>query len=179
MQVLINDKVLEIVQGDITEAPVEAIVNAANVALKLGSGVAGAIRIKGGPSIQEECDHIGGTHVGGAVITGAGALPIDYVIHAVGPQKGEADGDDKLRNATLSSLRLCDSKSITTVAFPAISTGVFGFPIERCAEIMLSTVINYLQGTTCLKHVLFCLFDAHGYAVFEDELTQQVPSEES
>ena len=124
MQIKINQTVLELVEGDITEADTEAIVNAANEALVLGGGVAGAIRTKGGPAIQNECDKIGPTVVGCAVKTTAGRLKAQYVIHAVGPRMGEGDEDAKLRSATLSSLALADRDGIKTVTFPAISTGV-------------------------------------------------------
>ncbi|MDZ7261405.1 MAG: macro domain-containing protein, partial [candidate division KSB1 bacterium] len=106
MQKQINKTLLELVEGDITEMDTDAIVNAANAQLILGGGVAGAIRRKGGPKIQEECNKIGGTFVGGAVITTGGNLKARHVIHAVGPRMGEGDEDNKLRNATLNSLKL-------------------------------------------------------------------------
>lgn len=165
---------MELVQGDITDMATDAIVNAANAQLVLGGGVAGAIRRKGGPSIQQECDRIGGTHVGGAVITGGGDLKARHVIHAVGPRMGEGDEDAKLRDATLNSLRLADQHHLPSIALPAISTGVFGFPIDRCAAIMLRTTIEYLKaGDTGLSRVVFVLFDHGGLRVFEDQLTTQ------
>ena len=170
MQVKINDSEIILVQGDITELDTDAIVNAANKDLILGAGVAGAIRRKGGPQIQIECDLIGGTFVGGAVMTTGGKLRARHVIHAVGPRMGEGDEDNKLRNATLNSLKLADEKGLKSVGFPAISTGVFGFPLGRCAEIMLATTRAYLQGITGLKKVAFCLFDKTALAVFEKEL---------
>ena len=120
---------LELVEGDITELETEAIVNPANAQLKLGTGVAGVIRKKGGPSIQKECDRIGGTPVGTAVITGAGLLPHRHVIHAVGPKMGEGDEDRKLAAAVRSSLALADRHSLQSIALPAISTGNFGYPV--------------------------------------------------
>jgi O-acetyl-ADP-ribose deacetylase (regulator of RNase III) len=170
MEVKIKNSILQLVQGDITEMATDAIVNAANAHLVLGGGVAGAIRKKGGSVIQAECDKIGGTFVGGAVITTGGKLKANYVIHAVGPRMGEGNEDAKLRNATLNSLKLADEKKLKSIAFPAISTGVFGFPITRCAEIMLNTAIDYLRGTTGLQKVLFCLFDAKSYEVFRGQL---------
>ncbi|MFH1370282.1 MAG: macro domain-containing protein [Planctomycetota bacterium] len=170
MKVDIGNGVLEIVEGDITEMVTDAIVNAANARLIMGGGVAGAIRRKGGPSIQQECNKIGGTFVGGAVITGGGNLKAKYVIHAVGPMMGEGDEDNKLKNATLSSLKLADKHNLKSIAFPAISAGIFGFPIGRCAEIMLRTTIDYLKGETGLKRVVFCLFGKESYAVFENAL---------
>ena len=168
-----KDSVLELIQGDITEMKTDAIVNAANAALQLGGGVAGAIRRKGGPKIQEECDKIGGTIVGGAVITTGGNLKAKYVIHAVGPRYGEGDADRKLKNATLNSLKLADEHSLKSIAFPAVSAGIFGFPKDRCAQIMLSNVIEYLKGSTNLERVVFCLFDSETLHVFENELKKQ------
>jgi O-acetyl-ADP-ribose deacetylase (regulator of RNase III) len=110
MQLKINGSEVHLVQGDITELDTDVIVNAANKDLILGAGVAGAIRRKGGPQIQIECDLIGGTFVGGAVMTKGGKLKARYVIHAVGPRMGEGGEDEKLRNATLNSLKLADAK---------------------------------------------------------------------
>ena len=169
----VGDSVVELVKGDITELDVDAIVNAANSALKMGGGVAGAILRKGGYSIQEECDRIGYCPVGGAVITGAGRLKARYVIHAVGPRMGEGDEDNKLRNATLNSLKLADQHKLESIAFPAISTGIFGFPKDRCAKIMLAATIEYLEqnkGKTSLKRVIFCLYDDETYNIFKETL---------
>jgi len=165
----ISGKALVLLQGDITEMDTDAIVNAANQNLILGAGVAGAIRTKGGPAIQEECNRIGGTTVGGAVITTGGKLKASYVIHAVGPRMGEGDEDQKLADATSNSLILANEKGLSSIAFPAISTGIFGFPKERCAEIMLTTVIETLKkGETSLKEVVFCLWGKESLEVFEE-----------
>ncbi|MFQ5651265.1 MAG: macro domain-containing protein [bacterium] len=172
MQIQINNKALELAEGDITDLSTDAIVNAANSALLLGGGVAGAIRFKGGPSIQQECSNIGHCPVGGAVITGAGNLPARHVIHAVGPRMGEGDEDAKLRNATLSSLTVADDNQLRSIAFPAISTGIFGFPIERCAEIMLMAAIEYLRRETRLEKVVFCLYGRSAFNVFKETLQE-------
>ncbi len=177
MQVKVGNSILELVRGDITEQDTEAIVNASNRQLILGGGVAGAIRTKGGPQIQKECNRIGETFVGGAVKTTAGNLKAKYVIHAVGPRMGEGDEDNKLANATLNSLKLTEYDEIKSISFPAISTGIFGFPIRRCAEIMLSTVINYLKGKTSLEKVVFCLFTEADYRVFEEQLKREIGNE--
>ena len=168
-----RDKVLELIEGDITQIPADAIVNAANAQLILGGGVAGAIRRKGGPKIQEQCNKIGGTFVGGAVITTAGKLKAEYVIHAVGPRMGEGDEDEKLKNATLNSLKLADDNNLKSIAFPAISTGIFGFPVQRCAEIMLRTAIEYLKGPTDLEKIVLCLFGHSDYLIFVNQLEQE------
>ena len=170
----IENHALELTEGDITEMQTDAIVNAANAQLVLGGGVAGAIRKKGGPEIQQECNKIGGTFVGGAVITTGGNLKAKYVIHAVGPRMGEGNEDEKLKNATLNSLKVADENHLKSISFPAISTGIFGFPIQRCAEIMLKTTIDYLKGQTSLQRVVFCLFGQDSYKVFENQLNQQI-----
>ena len=169
-QITVNNSEIKLKQGDITDMEVDAIVNAANAQLILGSGVAGAIRIKGGPKIQEECNQIGGTFVGGAVITNGGDLKAKHVIHAVGPRLGEGDEDQKLKNATLNSLKLMDEHGLSSIAFPAISTGVFGYPIDKCAKIMISTTKEYLARETQIKEVIFCLYSNSDYEVFNKEL---------
>jgi len=169
-EIKVKNSKIKLIQGDITELNTDVIVNAANAQLILGGGVAGAIRRKGGPSIQEECNKIGGTYVGGAVITNAGNLKAKHVIHAVGPRMGEGNEDEKLKNATLNSLKLMDEHNLKTIAFPAISTGIFGFPIDRCAKIMISTVQKYLNKETQIEEVIFCLYSKEDFAVFEMEL---------
>ena len=166
----IKNSRIKLVQGDITELDTDVVVNAANAQLILGGGVAGAIRRKGGPTIQEECNQIGGTFVGGAKITTGGNLKARHVIHAVGPRMGEGNEDEKLKNATLNSLKLMDEHSLKTIAFPAISTGIFGYPIDRCATIMISTAKDYLAGDTQIEEVIFCLYSTPDFEVFEKEL---------
>ncbi|HEX2162464.1 MAG TPA: macro domain-containing protein [Thermoanaerobaculia bacterium] len=161
---------LEIVDGDITEVEVDAIVNAANEDLALGGGVAGAIRRAGGPSIQEECDRIGHTPVGTAVMTGAGNLPAKQVIHAVGPRMGEGDEDRKLSSAVRSALALADRYGLRSIALPAISTGTFGFPMDRAARITLTEVHRYLQGGTKIERVVIVLHGEDAFQTFRREL---------
>ena len=169
-EISIGNSKIKLTQGDITELNPDVIVNAANAQLRLGSGVAGAIRRKGGPKIQEECNEIGGTFVGGAVITTGGDLKAKHIIHAVGPRMGEGNEDEKLKNATLNSLKLMDEHELKTIAFPAISTGVFGYPIEKCAKIMISTAKEYLSGETQIDEVVFCLYSKPDFEVFKKEL---------
>ena len=162
---------IAIVKGDITQMAVDVIVNAANAHLKMGGGVAGAILKKGGPGIQEECDTIGFIGVGNAAITSAGALKAKHVIHAVGPKMGEGDEDRKLKDATINTLKLATGKKLTSLAFPAISTGIFGYPIDRCARIMIATVKDYLASEPVPEKVFFCLYSDDAYAVFCNTLT--------
>ncbi len=159
-------------QGDLTEADVDAIVNAANNDLLLGSGVAGAIRVKGGPAIQQECDRIGTIPVGEAAITGAGLLRARHVIHAASMRLGESTSEANLRAATRNSLMRADENSLKTIAFPAIGTAIAGFPIERCAQAMLEEVRAHLSGPTTLERVEFVLFDRRSLEVFEQTLAE-------
>ena len=168
--ITVKNTLIKIVQGDITDLGTDVIVNAANAQLILGGGGAGAIRRKGGPKIQEECNEIGGTFIGGAVITTGGNLKAKRVIHAVGPRMGEGDEDSKLTNAVLNSLKLMDEHELKTIAFPAISTGIFGYPIDRCAKIMIFNAKKYLTGETQISDVIFCLYSDSDYEVFNKEL---------
>jgi O-acetyl-ADP-ribose deacetylase (regulator of RNase III) len=154
-------------QGDITEAQVDAIVNAANNDLKLGAGVAGAIRTKGGPSIQQECDKLGSVRLGEAAITNGGDLPARYVIHAASMRLGGRTTEPSLREATRNSLMRAKEKGLESIAFQAIGTGIAGFPLDRCAEIMGAEVRDHLNGETSLERVEFVLFDKPSLYVFQ------------
>lgn len=165
-------KRVEVIMGDITALAVDAIVNAANSGLRGGGGVDGAIHRKGGPRIMEECDAIrnrqGGCPTGEAVITTAGMLPAKYVIHTVGPvwQGGRVDEDRLLANAYTNSLRLAVEHDIHSLAFPNISTGVYGFPKGRAAQIATDTVREFLKRDTSLKRIIFCCFDEENYKIY-------------
>jgi len=163
---------VELVKGDITELDTDAIVNAANSKLQHGAGVAWAIVNKGGYIIQKESDKLRFCPVGNAVITTAGKLKAKYVIHAVGPVNGEGNEDAKLKSATLSALKLADKHKLKSIAFPAISTGAFGFPKDRCANVMLNAVVEYANETTGLEKVIFCLYDDETFRIFKDTLEQ-------
>src|SRR5258708_39573595 len=158
--------------GDLTEVDADAIVNAANNDLMLGGGVAGAIRVKGGPTIQEECNRIGAIALGEAAITGAGRLKARHVIHAASMRLGESTSEENLRAATRNSLMRADENSLKTIAFPAIGTGIAGFPIERCAQVMLEEVCAHLGGPTTLERVEFVLFDRRSLEIFERVLAE-------
>ena len=158
-------------QGDITEADVDAVVNAANTRLQLGAGVAGAIRRKGGPTIQQECDVLGPVSLGEAALTSGGQLKARYVIHAASMHLGGLTSEDSLRDATVNSLKRAVEKQLTSIAFPAIGTGVAGFPIQRCAQVMLEEVKQHLNSATTLERVLFILFDLPALQTFQQTLT--------
>ena len=166
----IGNKILRLIEGNIALVDAEAVVNAANKSLILGGGVAGAIRSFGGPSIQEECNSIGPIEVGEAVITGAGNLKAKYVIHAAGPVYGEGNEDEKLKKATLNSLDHAKKKRIKSIAFPAISTGIFRFPIKRCSEIMISVCLDYLKKNDYPGEIILCLYGSTAFSVFETTL---------
>jgi len=154
-------------QGDLTDSKVDAIVNAANNDLFLGAGVAGAIRKKGGPEIQIECDRIGPIRLGEAAITGAGNLSAVYVIHAASMRLGELTSEVHLAEATRNSMLRAKEKALQSIAFPAIGTGVAGFPMQRCAEVMLSEIRDHLSGDTSLQRVEMVLYDDVSRQVFE------------
>jgi len=188
-----NNKILRLVKGDITERNVDVIVNAANSYLKHGGGVAAAIARKGGAVIQDESDMIitagGLVPVGSAVITTAGRLPCKAVIHTVGPRMGEGNEDYKLRKAVRSSLLLASEKGFTSISMPAVSSGIFGFPKDRCARILVEESKTFLEGnnntqnsnisnnnisnnnTQSKLHIIeFCIFDNETAVHFEKEL---------
>ncbi|MDQ7787131.1 MAG: macro domain-containing protein [Thermodesulfovibrionales bacterium] len=167
----IEGRTLRLVQGDITERNVDVVVNAANSYLKHGGGVAGALVKKGGQSIQDESDRIGFVPVGHAVLTGAGKLPSKFVIHAVGPRMGEGDEENKLRDALLNSLILADSKEFRSISIPAISSGIFGFPKDRCAQILIGGSLEYLKNNphSSFAEIEFCVFDDQTVRYFTQE----------
>ncbi len=172
----IGDRILAITRGDITTIPADAIVNAANSALVGGGGVDGAIHRAGGPSIMAELRERYGPNrhcpTGSAVVTGAGNLPAHWVIHAVGPvwRGGRAGEPELLAAAYRTSCELASSLGARTITFPAISTGVYGYPLEEAAPVALATVRDHLAGTTTLERATFVLFSADSYEVFERAL---------
>jgi O-acetyl-ADP-ribose deacetylase len=157
-------------QGDLTEMDTDAIVNAANNDLQLGGGLAGVIRRKGGDVIQRECDQVGAIPVGGAAITSGGKLKARHIIHAASMQLGGQTTARGLRSSTAHSLRIASQKGLQTIAFPAIGSGIGGFPMSECAAIMLHEVAEHLKRPTSLEKVYFVLFDAKTLAAFENEL---------
>jgi O-acetyl-ADP-ribose deacetylase (regulator of RNase III) len=173
----INNTVLSIIQGDITTQETDVIVNAANSGLMGGGGVDGAIHRAGGLAILEECKQIvkrqGRLPAGKAVITTGGNLPAKYVIHTVGPVwHGGNNGEPEiLASAYRESLTLAADNNLESVSFPSVSTGVYGYPVEKAASVAISAVKNFLEkGETSIKEVVFVLFDSRTYSVYAQQL---------
>jgi O-acetyl-ADP-ribose deacetylase (regulator of RNase III) len=168
---------IQLIKGDITKIEVEAIVNAANSRLAGGGGVDGAIHNAGGPSIMKECDLIrketGGCPTGEAVITTAGKLPAKKVIHTVGPvwRGGSHNEPVLLRNAYDNCLRLAERNELASIAFPNISTGVYGYPLKAAAEIAIDTVMNFKDKAGSIKLIIFVCFDRLSYDIYNIKLT--------
>jgi O-acetyl-ADP-ribose deacetylase (regulator of RNase III) len=178
MRVQINHTILELVSGDITKMETDAIVNAANERLAHGGGVAGVISRKGGPAIQRESDawvrQHGPVVTGSAAITSGGDLKARYVIHAVGPvYDGTPRSAELLASAVHAALRMADEHGLKSVALPAISTGIFGYPMKEAAQVMLRATIAYLREETGLERVVFCLYGQPAFEIFTRELTAQ------
>ena len=175
MRKSIGPATLEITQADITSLAVNAIVNAANVHLQHGAGVAGSIVRKGGYVIQDESNAIinrlgRSLEIGEAVITGGGKLPAKFVIHVAGPMWGRQSDDESdrlLRRAVRNSLTLASKKKLNSIAFPAISTGIFGFPVDRAAKLMLNEATAFLKDHSKPERVIFCLYDAPTLRLFQ------------
>ena len=168
-----SDSGIIVIMGDITDMDVDGVVNAANTRLLLGSGVAGSIRRKGGPSIQAECDEIGPIPLGEAAVTGGGALKARHVIHAAGMHPGGGVSRESLESATRNSLVRAGERGMRSVAFPAIGTGVGGFPVSECAGVMIKTVMDFLkEDDTRIEKIYFVLFDEPTLRAFEKELSR-------
>jgi O-acetyl-ADP-ribose deacetylase (regulator of RNase III) len=174
MKTTIHQSTLEVVQGDITQQDIEAIGNAANRALAGGGGVDGAIHRAGGPSIMSELRaKYKGCPTGSAVLTGGGNLKAKYVIHAVGPRySGSPKDPELLASAYQKSLELCTQNEISSIAFPSISTGIYGYPVGEASRIALKTVMDYLKGHAEIKLVRFVLFDSKTFDVYKDALKE-------
>lgn len=170
-EITINARTLRLVKGDITERNTDAIVNAANTSLQHGGGVAGAIVRRGGMIIQEESNRIGYVPVGQAAVTTAGTLPSKWVIHTVGPRMGEGDEDKKLKNAVVNSLIKASEMGLTSVSLPAISAGIYGFPKDRCAHILVAEARGFLSEhqDTSLAVIEFCIYDDEALTFFRRE----------
>jgi len=166
---------IHFLKGDITEMAVDAIVNAANTDLVLGAGVAGAIRRKGGARIEEDCERVGPIPLGEAAVTTGGNLKAHYVMHAASMRLGGRTTSDTLRLATRHTLMRAEEKAIKSIAFPAIGTGIAGFPMEECAQIMIPEVLDHLRSRSSLEKVYFVLFDDEALKVFEETYKKLTP----
>jgi O-acetyl-ADP-ribose deacetylase len=166
---------IRLVRGDLTEERVDAIVNAANSHLAHAGGVAAAIVRKGGAVIQQESDRLAPVPVGEVAVTGGGALPARHVIHAVGPRWGEGDEEEKLRRAAANSLARAEELGCAGIALPAISAGIFGFPKERCAQILVQAALDFCAAhpESALREIRFTLYDAPTAASFEEEFDRR------
>jgi len=159
-------------KGDITAMDVDAVVNAANTDLQLGGGVAGAILRHGGPAVQEDCDRIGRIALGEAAVTTGGRLKAIYVIHAASMHLGGRTTAESLRLATHNSLLRAEEKGLKSIAFPAIGTGVAGFPLEECARIMLGQTLEHIKSRSSLERIHFVLYDDEALRVFQETYQQ-------
>jgi O-acetyl-ADP-ribose deacetylase (regulator of RNase III) len=170
--IAVDDKKISILQGDLTEMEVDAIVNAANNKLWMGGGVAGAIKRKGGQSIEDEAVKCGPIPIGEAVLTNGGALKAKFVIHAAGMGTDLRTDSTKIKNATHNALKRAHEVKLETIAFPSIGTGVGGFPVARAAAVMLETAVVFMrtQPKTTVKNVIFVLYDTEAYEAFANEL---------
>ncbi len=178
-RVRIDSKILELVMGDITEEATEAIVNAANERLIPGGGVDGAIHRKGGPSIAEEARRIGHCPTGGAVITGAGNLKARYVIHAVGPiyRDGRSGEAELLASAYREALKRAEERKLSSVAFPSLSTGAYGYPLEEAAPIALKTILEFLRQHSHPQLVRMVLWGEKAYQAYRQALEELASKE--
>lgn len=184
IEITVNQAKLSVTQGDITQQSTDAIVNAANSSLMGGGGVDGAIHRAGGPAILEECKQIvarqGHLPTGKAVITTGGNLKARYVIHTVGPiwHGGGREEAALLESAYRESLKLAAENHLTSVSFPSISTGAYGYPVERASEVALRAVISFLRGgTTSIKEVVIVLFDSRTFDTYSTTLREIMAKE--
>jgi O-acetyl-ADP-ribose deacetylase (regulator of RNase III) len=170
--ITVNNKSISVLQGDITEIIADALVNAANNELWMGGGVAGALKRKGGRIIETEARRQGPIPIGEAVLTTAGDLNAKYVIHAAGMGTDLKTNSNKIRNATINSLKRANEAKINSIAFPSIGTGVGGYPVYAAAEIMLRAVVEFLKNTqnTSVSDIIFVLFTKDAYDAFSNEL---------
>ena len=171
-----NSNRIEIIEGDITRQSVDAIVNAANCSLLGGGGVDGAIHREAGPQLLEECRALGGCPAGEARITKGYRLPARWVIHTVGPvwSGGDSSEDELLANCYRNSLALAVRHGVRSVAFPAISTGVYSFPLERATRIAVHEVASFLRGPSSLERICFVCFGAQAFQCYQTVL-QELP----
>ena len=167
----VNNSVLRLWKGDITDLDIESFIYYARGDLALGSGFGTAISVRGGPKVQEELSKIGKIGLTEAVVSSAGEMKATYIIHANGPKFNEENTPDKLRQTIINSLRRAEEKGITAVAFPPMGCGFYGVPLEESADITLNTIREYLSNATRIKDIVVCLLDNREYIPFEKKLS--------
>ncbi|MBW4828557.1 MAG: O-acetyl-ADP-ribose deacetylase [Clostridiaceae bacterium] len=172
----INETIINLIKGDITKIETDAVVNAANNTLLGGGGVDGAIHRAGGSEILEQCKKIGGCPTGEARITIAGNLPSKYVIHTVGPvyRGGDNREAELLYNTYYNSLELAEEYNLKTIAFPSISTGVYGYPIDKASDIAIKAVTDFIEEKGSIDKVVFVLFSNNDYEIYEEKLNKLI-----
>lgn len=166
----VNKSTIRLIKNDITDLEIDAFVFYAEGNLKLGSGFGTAISMRGGKSIEEELNKLAPIPTGEAVVSSAGKMKAEYIVHAVGPKFQEADTENKLRTTVRSALKKADENGIKRLAFPAMGAGFYGIPLELCARVMIETISGYLKNETGLKEVVICPFDSHQYRPFEKQI---------
>ncbi len=159
----INQSVIRLIKGDVTDLEVDAFVYYAQHDLALGSGFGGAIAVRGGPSVQKELDELGPLEAGEAVVTAAGNMTVDFIVHAVGPRFREDGIEEKLRVTLDNALQRAEEKGITTIAFPLMGAGYYGIPNDVSARVMVAAIESHLEGETGIKEVTVCVFDTPQY----------------
>jgi O-acetyl-ADP-ribose deacetylase (regulator of RNase III) len=169
-QLKIKNSTLRLEKGDITDMEIESFVFYAENSLALGSGYGTAISIRGGPSVQEELDSLAPVDTTNAVVSAAGNMKAQYIVHAVGPKFQEEDMDGKLRDTILNTLRVAEEKGIKKIAFPAMGAGFYGVPLPDSAKITLDTIREYLGNETRLEEVVVCLMDNRQYKPFQEKM---------
>jgi len=169
-QVTISDATVRVVREDITLYEIDAFVYYATSDLALGTGFGNAIAVRGGQKIQQELNELGPVETCGVVLSGAGKLPAEYIIHAVGPKFQEPDFEEKLVKTIFNTLKLADEKGITRIAFPAMARGFYGFPLPSSAKVTVKAIKDYLAGETGVKEVVICVNDHNEVKAFEDQL---------
>jgi O-acetyl-ADP-ribose deacetylase (regulator of RNase III) len=166
----IRQIVVRLTRSDITDLDIDAFVFYAQPDLALGSGFGGAIAVRGGPSVQKELEELGPVANGEAVISGAGKLKADFIIHAVGPRFQEEDTEAKLRTTMINSLKRAEEARVERIAFPAMGAGYYGIAPDLCARVMLEVIKSHLEGETGIKEVVICVLDTPQYDAFKTEL---------
>jgi len=169
-QVSVHRSVVRLIRGAITDLDVEAFVFYAQHNLALGSGFGTAISVRGGPKIQEELHELGPLQTGDAIVTGAGKLKANWIVHSVGPRFNEPDTEDKLRTTVLNTLKAAQEKGIRQIALPPMGTGFYMVPLDLCARVMIDTIAGYLKGETAIEDVVICVMDSREFAPFQSQL---------